>query len=99
MVKQLNGASLRIAVIGEFDPASTSHRATNEALTHAAAHLSVPLEYSWLPSTTLTENNFAYVLNQFDGLWTAPGGPYRNTEGVLGAIRWAREQDWPYFAT
>ena len=99
MVKQLNEASLRVAVIGEFDPALPSHRATNEALAHAAAHLSMAVDYSWLPSTTLTENNFASVLNQFDGLWTAPGGPYRSMEGVLGAIRWAREQDWPYFAT
>jgi CTP synthase (UTP-ammonia lyase) len=99
MVQQSKGASLRIAVIGEFDPASTSHRATNEALNHAAAHLSVPLEYSWLPSTTLSEDKFAHALNQFDGLWAAPGGPYRSMDGMLSAIRWAREQDWPYFAT
>jgi CTP synthase (UTP-ammonia lyase) len=99
MVKQLNQASLRIAVVGEFDPASASHRATNEALTHAAAHLSVPLEFSWLPSAALAEYKFAAGLNQFHGLWTAPGGAYRSMEGVLSAIRWAREQDWPYFAT
>jgi CTP synthase (UTP-ammonia lyase) len=90
---------LRIAIIGEFDPALPSHRATNEALAHAAEHLSVAVQYSWLPSTTLAENNFADALIQFDGLWTAPGGPYRSMEGVLSAIRWAREHDWPYFAT
>lgn len=99
MVKQLNQASLRIAVIGEFDRASASHRATNEALTHAAAYLSVPLEFSWLPSTTFSEDKFVHALNQFDGLWTAPGGAYRSMDGALNAIRWAREQDWPYFAT
>ena len=99
MVKQLNGTSLRIAVIGEFDPVAPSHRATNEALAHAAAHLSMAVEYSWLPSAALAEDKFADGLNQFHGLWAAPGGPYRSMDGVLSAIRWAREQDWPYFAT
>jgi CTP synthase (UTP-ammonia lyase) len=95
----MNEASLRIGIIGEFDPALPSHRATTEALAHAAAHLSMAVEYSWLPSTTLTEKDFANVLKRFHGLWAAPGGPYQNMEGVLSAIRWAREQDWPYFAT
>ncbi|HMF48015.1 MAG TPA: hypothetical protein VK603_05190 [Candidatus Saccharimonadales bacterium] len=95
----MNEASLRIGIIGEFDPALPSHRATNEALAHAAAHLSMAVEYSWLPSTTLSEDKFAHALNQFEGLWAAPGGLYQNMEGVLSAIRWAREQDWPYFAT
>jgi CTP synthase (UTP-ammonia lyase) len=47
----------------------------------------------------LAEYKFADGLNQFHGLWAAPGGPYRSMDGVLSAIRWAREQDWPYFAT
>ena len=95
----MNEASLRIGIIGEFDPALPSHRATNEALAHAAAHLSMAVEYSWLPSAALAEYKFVDGLNQFHGLWAAPGGPYRSMDGVLSAIRWAREQDWPYFAT
>ena len=95
----MNEASLRIGIIGEFDPALPSHRATNEALNHAAAHLSMAVEYSWLPSAALAEYKFADGLNQFHGLWAAPGGPYRSMDGMLSAIRWAREQDWPYFAT
>jgi CTP synthase (UTP-ammonia lyase) len=74
----LNKESLRIAIIGEFDPASPSHRATNEALGHAAEHLSVAVEYSWLPSTALAENNVADALNRFHGLWTAPGAPFES---------------------
>ena len=41
----------------------------------------------------------ADILNQFHGLWAAPGAPYQNMDGALKAIRWAREQSWPFFAT
>lgn len=95
----MNEASLRIGIIGKFDPTSPTHRATNEALIHAAEYLSMAVEYSWLPSAALAEYKFADGLKQFHGLWAAPGGPNRSMDGMLGAIRWAREQDWPYFAT
>jgi CTP synthase (UTP-ammonia lyase) len=95
----LNKASLHVGIIGEFDPELPSQRATNDALTHAAEYLSMPVDYSWVPSTALGGNDGADGLREFHGLWAAPGGPYRHTDGVLQAIRWAREQGWPYFAT
>jgi CTP synthase (UTP-ammonia lyase) len=91
--------SLRIAIIGEFDSASPSHRATNDALMHAAEHLSLGMDYSWLPSTELADDKVAGTLRRFHGVWAAPGGPFPSTDGVVSAIRWAREHDWPYFAT
>jgi CTP synthase (UTP-ammonia lyase) len=35
----------------------------------------------------------------FDGLWIAPGSPYRSEEGALNAIRLARETRLPLFGT
>jgi CTP synthase (UTP-ammonia lyase) len=95
----MNEAPLRIVIVGEFDPGLPSHRATNDALNHAADYLSVVVEHSWLPSSALAENRSADALKGCDGLWAAPGGPYRSIDGVFSAIRLAREQDWPYFAT
>ena len=96
-IQQLNQALLHIAIIGEFDAELPSHRATNDALAHAAEYLSMAVDCSWVPSTALGENDCADALKKFHGLWAAPGGPYRSTDGVLGAIRRAREQDCPYF--
>ena len=38
-------------------------------------------------------------LAEFDGIWVAPGMPYRNAEGVLGAIRHARLTLTPFLGT
>ena len=90
---------LRIAIIGDFDPVSPSHRATNDALASAADDLSLRVDYRWVSSESLARSDSADILNQFHGLWAAPGAPYQNMDGALKAIRWAREQSWPFFAT
>ena len=38
-------------------------------------------------------------LEGFDGIWCVPGSPYANTNGVLAAIRVARERAVPFLGT
>lgn len=45
--------TLRIGVLGEFNPAFHSHPATNEALLRAADQLALPLEIGWVPTMWL----------------------------------------------
>jgi len=88
-----------VGVVGDFNPASRSHRATNEALAHTAGALSVDLEVRWLPTESLREAAARDALERCDGLWISPGSPYRSLDGALAAIRFAREGDWPLVAT
>ena len=90
---------LRIGIIGDLDPSRPSHRATNEALAHAAGALSVTLEICWLPTPSLEQESGESALRQYDALWCAPGSPYKSMEGALRAIRFAREQGWPFLGT
>ena len=46
-------AAIRIGIIGDYQPASPSHQATEAALQHAAGHLGLPLEVAWLPTPAL----------------------------------------------
>lgn len=39
------------------------------------------------------------TLHYFDGFWCVPGSPYRDTDGALRAIRFAREQRRPFLGT
>jgi len=89
---------LRIAVVGDFDAAFAPHIATNDALDHAARALAATAGAVWVPTPSLLPSP-APVLERFDGLWIAPGSPYRALEGALAAIRFARERDWPLVAT
>ena len=88
---------VRIGVIGDFNPGYPSHIATDEALGHAAAALSIPLELTWLPTPQLEGD--VSLLEPCDGLWCSPGSPYQSMEGALQAIRFAREHDRPFVGT
>lgn len=90
--------SLEVGVIGDFDPASTPHAATNAAIGHAAVALGVFVDVSWLPTRGL-EDGPAATLEAFDALWCSPGSPYESMEGALEGIRFARERHRPFFAT
>ena len=88
-------ASLRIGIIGDFNPEFHTHLAIGEAFGHAAGRLDLEVEARWLPTPSVSEE----ALARFDGLWLTPGSPYRSMEGALRAIRFARERDWPFAGT
>jgi CTP synthase (UTP-ammonia lyase) len=88
-----------VGVIGDFNPASRSHRATDAALGHAARALGIPVSVLWWPTERLANVDVESTLAACDGVWIAPGSPYESLPGALGAIRFARERDWPLVAT
>lgn len=88
----------KIGIIGDFNGEFPPHKATNEALKHCADYLGIDLEIQWLPTESL-ENDVEAVLNKFDGLWCAPGSPYNSMEGALKAIKFARENNYPFIGT
>ncbi len=91
--------TVRIAIVGDYSQKSHSHIATNEALTHAAESMSIPLEYTWLPTRALSSEGTEGRLKNFHGLWAAPGSPYSSANGALNGIRFAREKGRPFLGT
>jgi len=47
----------------------------------------------------LVEAEGTGALETFDGLWAAPGAPYRSLQGGLTGIRFARERGVPFVGT
>ena len=91
--------TIRIGVIGDFNPNLRSHIATNESLKHAAQDMGVVLDFEWLPTLPLEKEASQKGLKSFDALWCASGSPYESMGGALEAIRFAREKDWPFIGT
>lgn len=91
--------AVTIGVIGDFDPFSGTHRATNDALEHAAGALGTTVDVEWVPTLTLEGASAEATLRRFHGLWCAPGSPYQSMLGALSAIRFAREHGRPFFGT
>ena len=86
------GTSAAICVVGDFDPGNETHRATNEALAHAPG--SLPFE--WLATDTVGAGE---PLSGYGGIFIAPASPYRDMDGALRAIRYARERGVPLVGT
>lgn len=91
--------ALRIALIGDFNPQSHTHWATEAALFHAALWLSFDVEPQWFPTESLESIDAPDRLAHFDGVWGVPGSPYRSFTGMLRGIEFARRRDLPYLGT
>jgi CTP synthase (UTP-ammonia lyase) len=90
---------MMIAIVGDHDRTKDYHRATGGALQHAGAALNLPVRAEWIPTDTLDGDGAITRLEAYDGVFLAPGAPYRSQDGALAAVRFAREKGWPFFAT
>ena len=90
---------IAVGVIGDFNPSSETHRATNAALQHAADFLGVTVNVAWIATPELERTPADTALRGFHALWCAPASPYRSMSGALAGIRFARESGWPFFGT
>jgi CTP synthase (UTP-ammonia lyase) len=90
---------IHIGILGDYDPASPTLPRVAESIQHAADKLKVSAEAQWLPTDSLPAADLEKKLEAFDGLWAAPGGPYKSFDGMLRGIGFARDRDWPFVAT
>lgn len=88
-----------IAIVADFNAANSSHRATNLAIEHVSGLLGATFDVSWVATDQLTPATAAAQLKSFRGIWIGPASPYRNMEGALAAIRFARECQIPLLGT
>ena len=90
---------VQIGIFGEYDPDSPTLPFFEKSIQHAAAELKVALEAQWLPTDSLLDSELEKKLEAFDGLWAAPGSPYKSFDGMLRGIEFARRRDWPFLGT
>ncbi len=90
--------SVRIGIVGDFNPDFASHHATTSSVQHAARKINIKVEAEWIPTPTLAASADK-ILERFDGLWASPGSPYKSFDGMLNAIEFARRRDWPFLGT
>jgi CTP synthase len=92
----LSRTPLRIALVGDYNPAVIAHQAIPQALAQSAATLDLDIHWHWLPTTAI---NYPEDLAGYDAIWCVPASPYHNEQGALSAIRYARENQRPFLGT
>jgi CTP synthase (UTP-ammonia lyase) len=86
-----------LALVGDFDPQVTAHRAIPRALELACAAANRDLTWQWL--ATRDVRHAARDLKKFSAVWLVPASPYENMAGALAAVRFARETRRPFLGT
>ncbi|MGA7109791.1 MAG: CTP synthase [Terracidiphilus sp.] len=91
-----------IAIVGKYVEYEDSYKSLKEALTHGAVAKSLKLNVTWieaegLESKSPDDRSYEAQLEDFDGILVPGGFGKRGIEGMLNAIRYAREKQVPYF--
>jgi len=87
----------RIAVVGKYTELVDAYKSVQEALIHGGIANDVKVTIEWLLSESFEGGEGLERLDDFDGLLIPGGFGPRGVEGMLEAIRWARERQVPFF--
>src|SRR6266581_283395 len=96
--KKIMTKSIRIGLIGDYNPEVKAHIAIPRAVALASHTKAIEAETSWLP-TPLLESLAEQELSTYDAFWCVPASPYVSMDGALRGIRFAREHEYPFLGT
>jgi CTP synthase len=90
--------SVRIAVVGKYTDLHDAYKSVHEALLHGGIANDVGVQIEWVASDRFTDQETAgRLLKGFDGLLVPGGFGDRGIEGMVQAVRYAREHALPFF--
>jgi CTP synthase len=89
---------VRIAVVGKYTDYADSYKSVQEALVHGGIANDVGVEIAWTSSDLFTDAARAReLISGCDGLLVPGGFGVRGVEGMVDAVRAARESRTPFF--
>jgi CTP synthase len=86
-----------IGIVGKYVEYEDSYKSLKEALVHGALAENLKLRVTWIEAEGLEVEGYESQLAGFDGILVPGGFGKRGIEGMLNAIRYARENNVPYF--
>ena len=89
--------SVEIALVGKYVQLHDSYLSVVEALTHGGIENDVNVHIRWVDSEEVNEENVQAHLAGVDGVLVPGGFGDRGIEGMITAIRYARENRIPFF--
>lgn len=95
--KRPSQGRVRIAVVGKYTQLVDSYKSINEALIHGGIANDVRVDIEWVSSEEIKGPEDATRLADYDGLLVPGGFGVRGVEGMVRAVRYARENGLPFF--
>jgi CTP synthase len=99
MVRRMKdpAGEVTIGLVGKYVEYEDSYKSLKEALLHGGLAHDVKVNINWIESEQLVWPECASELQRYDGILVPGGFGKRGVEGMINAIRFARENKVPYF--
>jgi len=99
MVRRLKNPSRQvdIGLVGKYVEYEDSYKSLKESLLHGGLAHDARVNINWIEAEELQWPGCAERLSRYDGILVPGGFGKRGIEGMLHAIRYARENKVPYF--
>ena len=90
-------SKVEIGLIGKYVELHDSYKSITEAFIHAGSSNETKVKVRWIHSENLTPKNVEKKLAGLNGILVAPGFGDRGIEGKIKAVKYARENNIPFF--
>jgi CTP synthase len=90
-------SEVSIGLVGKYTAYEDSYKSLKEALLHGGLAHNVKVGIHWINSEQFTEPGAVEALAAYDGILVPGGFGKRGCEGMIEAVRFARERKVPYF--
>jgi CTP synthase len=88
--------TVKIALVGKYVRLHDAYLSVAEALSHGGYENSAKVEIKWIDSELVTEFSADDLLSDCNGILVPGGFGKRGIEGMITAVKYAREHDIPF---
>lgn len=88
---------VKIALVGKYVSLQDAYLSVAESLRHAGYAYDADVEIMWIQAEDVTDERAEELLKEADGILVPGGFGDRGAEGKIAAIRYARENNIPFF--
>lgn len=89
--------TVKIGLVGKYIQLHDAYLSVAEALRHAGYFHNTHVKIDWIDSEEITEENVNEKLCELDGIIVPGGFGSRGIEGMILAVKYARENNLPFF--
>jgi len=89
--------SVRIAIAGKYIELRDAYKSIMESFVHAGVENNAKVELVWIGSEDIEQDSAESYLKEVSGLLIPGGFGDRGIEGKIQAVKYARENDLPFF--
>jgi CTP synthase len=90
-------AEINIGLVGKYVSLPDAYKSIIESFIHASAAVECKVKLVLLSSEEINDGNYSSKLKLLDGIVVAPGFGERGFEGKIATVKYARENQVPFF--